>query len=120
MLGDVSFLRTCTFREDEDVAKGLMMYSVEALNTVTVDMFLDVLLKREAWFTARERCFSEMSRGNSARLVVLEKVIRERLENERDKLIKEIDALTRQIRTAKAYSAIFPFPSAPVFLDRTG
>ena len=44
----------------------------------------------------------------------------ERLEEERKKLLKEMDALSQSKKAVKKYSPKFPFPPMPVFFNKKG
>jgi hypothetical protein len=92
----------------------------DALETDNEQDFFDVLSKREALCASSVQFSPSLSPERVAKMLFIERKILERLESERRKIIKDIDRLSRQMKTVKAYSAHFPFPSMPAFFDQTG
>lgn len=92
----------------------------EALDTDNGEELFKVLLEREASYSSLEQLSSSLSPEHIAKLLFIERKILERLESERRKIIKDMDKLSRQMKTVRAYSAQFPFPLMPVFFNQTG
>jgi hypothetical protein len=92
----------------------------EALNTDSAEVFFNVLIEREALCNLSEQFSSLLIPEHIAKMLFIERKILERLESERKKIIRDIDKLSRKMKTARAYLPRFPFPSMPAFLDQTG
>jgi hypothetical protein len=92
----------------------------EALDTDNGEELFKVLLERETSYSSSEQFSSSLSPEHIAKMLFIERKILERLESERRKIIKDMDKLSRQMKTVRAYSAKFPFPSMPVFFNQTG
>jgi len=91
-----------------------------ALDSDNAEAFFSVLRERNVLFRLSEQLSFSLSSEYAAKMIFIEKKILERLKIERKKIIKDIDNLSRQINTVKAYSARFPIPSMPAFFDQTG
>jgi hypothetical protein len=92
----------------------------EALDTDNGEELFKVLLERETSYSSSEQFSSSLSPEHIAKMLFIERKILERLESERRTIIKDMDKLSRQMKTVRAYSAKFPFPSMPVFFNQTG
>jgi len=92
----------------------------EALDKSNGEELFKVLLERETSYSSLEQFSFSLSPEHIAKMLFIERTILERLESERRKIIKDMDKLSRQMKTVRAYSAQFPFPSMPVFFNQTG
>ena len=92
----------------------------EALDTDNAEELFKVLLEREKSYISLEQFSSSLSPEHNAKMLFIERKILERLESERRTIIRDMDKLSRQMKTVRAYSAQFPFPSMPVFFNQTG
>jgi hypothetical protein len=108
-----------TFPEEMEVEIFLRL-TREALDTDNGEELFKVLLEREASYSSSEQFSSSLSPEHIAKMLFIERKILDRLKSERRKIIKDMDKLSRQMKTVRAYSARFPFPSMPVFFNQTG
>jgi hypothetical protein len=92
----------------------------EALDTDNGEELFKVLLERETSYSSSEQFSSSLSTEHITKMLFIERKILERLKSERRKIIKDMDKLSLQMKTVRAYSARFPFPSIPVFFNQTG
>ena len=92
----------------------------EALDTDNAEVYFNVLMERETLCSSSEQFSSSLSPEHLAKMIFIERKILERLEKERRKIISDIDKLSRQMKTVKAYSSRFPFPAMPAFFDQAG
>lgn len=92
----------------------------DALDSDNDEAFLSILRERNALLSLSGQLSSSLSSDYVAKMIFIERKILERLERERKKIIKDIDNLSRQITTVKAYSVRFPIPSIPAFFHQTG
>lgn len=90
----------------------------EALDTENTDDFFNVLMERETLCSSSEQVSSSLSPEHIAKMLFIERKILERLESERRKIIRDIEKLSRQMKTVRAYSVQFPFPAMPAFFDQ--
>jgi hypothetical protein len=107
------------FPEEMEVENFLRL-TREALDTDNGEELFEVLLERETSYSSLEQFSSSLSPEHIAKMLFIERKILEILESERRKIIKDMDKLSRQMKTVRAYSAQFPFPSMPVFFNQTG
>ncbi len=101
-------------------AKTFLRLTREALDTDNGEELFKVLLERETSYSSLEQFSSSLSPEHIAKMLFIERKILDRLKSERRKIIKDMDKLSRQMKTVRAYSARFPFPSMPVFFNQTG
>jgi hypothetical protein len=91
----------------------------EALDTDSAEAFFDVLMKRESLCSSSDQISSSLSPEHIAKMLFIERKILERLESERRKIIRDIDKLSRHMKTVRVYSVKFPFPIMPAFFDQS-
>jgi signal recognition particle GTPase len=92
----------------------------QALDTDNAEELFKVLLERKASYSLLEQFTASLSSEHIAKMLFIERKILESLEREKRKIISDMDKLSRQMKTVRAYSAQFPFPSMPVFFNQTG
>jgi hypothetical protein len=92
----------------------------EALDTDSTETFFAILMEREALCSSFEQFSISLSPESITKMLFIEKKILKRLENERRKIMIDIDKLSRQMKIARVYSAQFPFPTMPAFFDQAG
>jgi len=82
------------------------------------DKFIELLVEREPY--AMDLINHQIRLDEEQAKVLLEKEtkILERLKEEKARVLKEMDQVSRTRKAAKEYGAVFPFPSMPVFFDR--
>lgn len=90
----------------------------EALNADSTEAFFNNLQKREKLLDSFEQLSLSLSPDSISKMLFIEREILKKLESERRTIMKDIDKLTRQMKTVKTYTARFPFPSMPAFLDQ--
>lgn len=119
-------MQTETGRDDARVSElrclveEFLCLTREALDTGAGEDFFSVLMKREALGALPDHFSRSLSPENVAHMVAIERKLLERLENERRKIIADIDKLSWKMKTVKAYSARFPLPSMPALFDQAG
>jgi hypothetical protein len=104
---------------DDDKKKTFFELTEKALLEDDVDKLIEDLLERNSsveYLTKNDVDISE----ESEEFLFRETKILERLENERKKLLKDMDELSRNRSVVKAYSPKFPFPPLPVFFEKKG
>jgi hypothetical protein len=98
--------------------EGFFRLTREALDTDSAEDFFNALMERETLFSSSEQISASLSPEHIAKMLFIERKILERLESKKRKIIRDIDKLSRQMKTARAYSVKFPFPTMPAFFDQ--
>ncbi len=91
----------------------------KALPEKDVDRFIEYLKTREPYSMDLINHRVPLEKGEADSMLENETKILERLKEERAKVLKEMERLSKSRRGAKTYASKFPFPSMPVFLDKT-
>jgi hypothetical protein len=107
------------FPEEMEVENFLRL-TREALDSGTMEELFKVLLERESSYSSPEQFSSSLSPGYLAKMIFIERKILERLQTEKRKIVRDIDQLSRQMKTMRVYTVKFPFPSMPAFFDLKG
>ncbi len=92
----------------------------KALDLNDGEAFFNALIERNKMFGSIKQFSSSLSPEYIEQMISIEKMIAAKLEKERTKIIEDIEKISRQINTIRAYSARFPIPSMPAFFDQTG
>ena len=91
----------------------------EALPEKDGDTFIKILLQREPYGMDLINHRVRIDEREAHEMLAREIEVLERLQEERTKLLKQMDQLSRSRRGARSYASKFPFPSMPVFCDRS-
>ena len=89
-----------------------------ALSEEDRDTFIDDLMEREALLEDLKRENLPFGIEEAKEDLLRETKIAERLEDERKRLIRDFEDLSRNKKAMKKYSPQFPLPSMPVFFDK--
>jgi hypothetical protein len=103
----------------KDLEAAFVELTNEALAEEDRDKLIESLLVREPFrsdlINHRVRLDADVARE----LLSKEGRVLEKLEAARAEILKEMDRLSKNRHAAKAYSSKFPFPSVPVFFDKS-
>jgi hypothetical protein len=92
----------------------------KALSEEESDRFLEDLLERDGLMRELVEKGPVLSPEEAGICLFQEGRVLARLEEERTKLLKDMEDLSINRKAVTAYVPKFPFPSMPVFFDRTG
>ncbi|HPH42502.1 MAG TPA: hypothetical protein PLX88_07005 [Syntrophorhabdaceae bacterium] len=92
----------------------------KALDEHDPDKFIDLLMQRKVFLECMMKENDLIDVDEAQNYLLQETDIIERLEEERKKLLKEMDALSQSKKAVKKYSPRFPFPPMPVFFNKKG
>jgi len=104
----------------EERVEGFFRFAKEALAAEDVESFFNILMERNVVSGTPEQFSLILSPEIVLKMLAVEEEILERLENERRRIIADMDSLSRRMNMVKAYSPRFPFPAMPAFFDQTG
>jgi len=90
-----------------------------ALGSDSDEAFFNILIERNTLLDSVQQLSSLLSPHCKEKMISIERKILTRLEEERKKIVLDIDNISRHINSLKAYSAQFPIPSMPAFFDQT-
>jgi len=104
--------------KDAHIKDSFRELTKRALSEEDTDTFIDNLMEREALLEdlKKENLFFGIEEAKED--LLREAKIAERLEDERKRLIKDFEDLSRSKKAMKRYSPQFPLPSMPVFFDK--
>ncbi|MCX5806294.1 MAG: hypothetical protein NT010_09560 [Proteobacteria bacterium] len=92
----------------------------KALKEEDIDKFIDLLMQRDAYSEyIMDHNIAIIAEEAQNYLLQEEKVI-QRLEDERKKLLTDMDELSKSKAVMRTYSPKFPFPPLPVFFEKKG
>jgi hypothetical protein len=90
-----------------------------ALPEGDIDKFIEYLLEREPYAMDLINHRIKLNEEEINNFLSKETRIIERLQQERVKLLQEMERLVKARTASKAYSPKFPFPPMPVFFDKS-
>jgi hypothetical protein len=93
--------------------------TIRALHEPDADAMIALLEGRISLLNSFMAHKSDIEPEQAGCLLRLEEEIIARLEDERSKVLKGLDELAKNLKALKVYSPKFPFPSMPVFFDKT-
>ena len=93
--------------------------SEEALQETDVDKVIERLKEKNAFVMSLPLNESSLSVEEMERCLQTELAVLSRLEEERKKLLKQMEELSRYRKACQTYEPKFPFPPIPAFLDTT-
>jgi hypothetical protein len=82
--------------------------------------FIRILKKRNTYIGRIIKEDPDVLRGDMEECLRREKLILQRLESERRKIIEQMEKLSKNKKAVATYAARYPFPSMPRFVDRDG
>ena len=91
----------------------------KALPEKDVDRFIEYLKEREPYSMDLINHRVPLGKEEAVEMLEKEAQVLDRLKQERAKLLKEMEKLSKTRSGARAYSPQFPFPPMPVFFDKT-
>lgn len=105
-------------KKDARIKDSFRELTKRALSEEDTDIFIDNLMEREALLEDLKRENLSFGIEEAKDDLLRETKIAERLEDERKRLIKDFEDLSRNKKAMKRYSPPFPLPSMPVFFDK--
>jgi hypothetical protein len=100
--------------------KEFILLTEKALDEEDPDRFIEYLMKRDAHTGALLKDNPSLFGNEAPRCLSREQQILERLEEERKKIIVEMDRLSNSKKAVRTYSTKFPLPPMPLFLNKKG
>jgi hypothetical protein len=94
--------------------------TIRALSEKDVDKLIEYLMERDNTYDDLGIHNIDLTPEELKEFLSREEKVVERLEEERKKVLQQMDQLSKSKKAAKTYSSKFPFPAMPVFLDETG
>jgi hypothetical protein len=105
---------------DRALIERFVALTEKALTEEDSGCFLEDLLERDGLMRELVEKGPVLSPEEAGICLFHENKVLARLEDERTKLLKDMEDLSINRRAVTAYVPKFPFPSMPVFFDRTG
>jgi len=102
---------------DKSKIEAFKELSIRALETEETADFVECLVKRQEIADAIARDDEPVPEEDIAEYLAREREILERLVDEKNRLIADINEHARSMRAVKVYRAKFPFPVMPAFVD---
>jgi hypothetical protein len=103
-------------QEKED----FIMLTRLALSEEETGKFVGYLMKRDPYISRLLKIDPHLFGDEMEDCLAWERELLERLEKERMVIIKKMDALSQNKRAVRKYSAKFPLPPMPTFLNQKG
>ena len=104
---------------DDDKKKAFVDLTEKALLEDDIDKLIEYLLERNSSVEYLMKNDVDISEEAEEYLLKETKILK-KLEDERKKLLKDMDNLSRNKAATKKYSPKFPFPPLPVFFEKKG
>ena len=92
--------------------------SEKSLGEEKSNKFIEILLEREPYAMDLINHGITLDEELAREFLEKETKILERLKEEKTRLLKEMDQVSRTRKAARNYRCTFPFPSIPVFFDK--
>jgi hypothetical protein len=92
----------------------------KALNEDDIDKFIDLLMQRDVYSSYIMDNNIAISTEEARNHLLQEDRVIKRLEDQRKKLLTEMDELSKNKAAIRTYSPKFPFPPLPVFFEKKG
>jgi hypothetical protein len=104
---------------DKDKRKDFLELTEKALLEKDGDRMIELLQTREV--ACQHMISNNIDLGESVKeCLSRETKILEKLKDEKKKLLKEMENISRKKSAAKTYAPTFPFPPMPAFFDKKG
>jgi hypothetical protein len=91
-----------------------------ALNEEDSDKFVEYLMKRDLYISGLLKNDPEIFGDMAEECLLRETLILGRLENERKETFEKMDRLSKNVKAVRRYTAQFPLPPTPSFLNKIG
>jgi len=82
------------------------------------EKFIELLLEREPYAMDLINHRVKLDREKAQEFIEKETKVLERLKEEKARVLKQMDQLSKTRKANRQYRSIFPFPQVPVFVDR--
>jgi hypothetical protein len=105
---------------DQQEIEKFVMLTQTALNEPDPDKFIEYLLKRDPYIGYLLRIDPQIFGGMAEEYLLREKLILERLENERKETIGKIDRMSKSRKAVRKYVSQFPLPPILSLFNKTG
>lgn len=105
---------------DIEIAETFERLTLLALGAEEADEFIQSLLERKELLSPLVRNSSQLDPAAAERLLSMEGRVVKRLEEEKKKVLLEMEQLYRSKTAINGYAPRFPLPMAPVFFNKTG
>jgi hypothetical protein len=103
----------------EDLKRFYVSLTEKALPEKDVDKLIECLKTREPYSMDLINHRVPLDLEEATSMLEKEVEVLKRLKEERAKILKDMEKLSTSRRGAKAYASKFPFPSTPIFFDKT-
>jgi len=90
----------------------------KGLGEMKSEKFLELLLEREPYAMDLINHRIKLDKEKARDFLERETKVLERLKEEKARVLKEMDQLSKTRKATRQYRSIFPFPQVPVFVDR--
>ena len=97
-----------------------ILLTEKALGEADQGRFVEVLMERDSFIGLLLKNDPGMFRDKIKECLLFERIILDRLEAERNKVIGRIDKLSKSRKALGTYAPKFPFPPMPAFIDKEG
>jgi hypothetical protein len=91
-----------------------------ALDETDIEKFINLLMQRDAYSEYIINHNIPISKEDAEKYLMQEGRVIQRLEDERKKLLIDMDELSKSKTVMRHYSPKFPFPPLPVFFEKKG
>ena len=103
---------------EETLIEKFSELSDKGLGEEKSDKFIELLLEREPYAMDLINHGIKLDREKAKDFLEKETKILKRLKEEKARVLKEMDQLSKTRKADRQYRSIFPFPQVPVFVDR--
>jgi hypothetical protein len=103
---------------EETLIEKFSELSDKGLGEEKSDKFIELLLRREPYSMDLINHRVKLDEEQAKDFLEKETRILDRLKEEKARVLKKMDQVSRTRKAAKQYRSIFPFPPIPVFFDR--
>jgi len=106
--------------EEQKIVERIIDLSSKALSESDRDQFVSYLMARCGLLAQIVGKDIEVEEATLKAWLEKEQEVLARLQEERKRVLKKMDGLSRRRAAVRQYSPKFPFPPMPVFLDKLG
>ena len=106
--------------KEQNIVEGIIDLSTKALSEKDRGRFISFLQERSDLLALVTGKDIEVEEATLRVWLEKEQAVLARLEEERKRVLKDMDSLSRRRTAARQYSPKFPFPPMPVFFDKLG
>ncbi len=106
--------------KEQNIVEGIIDLSAKALSEKDRGRFISFLQARSDLLARIMGKDIELEEATLRVWLEKEQAVLARLEEERKRVLKDMDSLSRRRTAVRHYSPKFPFPPMPVFFDKLG